>query len=160
MNKEKNASIQIRVENHAFMQEIRRMFNEEGRKSVTFVVRGISMNPFLASGRDKVVLVPPRTPQIGEVVLAEIKERTYALHRVSAVKEGVYTMQGDGNPLSMTEQFTQENIVGIAEAFIRKGERVETSSRKWRWYSSCWMTLRPLRRILLAVYRRIIVKIF
>ena len=160
MSKGNNASTQIRVENHAFMQEIRRMFNEEGRKSVTFVVRGISMNPFLVSGRDKVVLVPPRTPQIGDVVLAEIKERTYALHRVIAVKDGVYTMQGDGNPISMTERFTQENIVGNAEAFIRKGKRVETSSRKWRRYSSCWMAVRQLRRILLAVYRRIIVKLF
>ena len=102
MSKGNNASTQIRGENHAFMQEIRRMFNEEGRKSVTFVVRGISMNPLLVSGRDMVVLVPPRTPQIGDGVLAEIKERTYALHRVIAVKDGGYTMQGDGNPISMT----------------------------------------------------------
>ena len=147
-----------RVDNHTFMQEIRRMFNEEGRKSVTFVVRGSSMNPFLVSGRDKVVLIPPRKPKTGDVVLAEIMERTYALHRVIDIKDGVYTMQGDGNCLSSTEQFTEDKIVGIAEAFIRKGKPVRTDSRKWRMYSCIWKTLKPFRRILLAIYRRIIVK--
>ena len=148
-----------RVDNHSFMQEIRRMFNEEGRKSVTFVVRGASMNPFLASGRDKVILAPPRSPKIGDVVLAEFKERVYALHRVIDFKDGTYTMRGDGNPLSMTELFTEEKIVGIAEAFIRKGKRIDTTSTKWRLYSSTWKTLSPFRRVLLAIYRRIIVKI-
>lgn len=148
-----------RVDNHSFMQEITRMFNEEEYKSVTFVVRGTSMNPFLVSGRDKVILAPPRTPKIGDVVLAEFKERVYALHRVIDFKNGTYTMRGDGNPLSMTEQFTEEKIVGIAEAFIRKGKRVDITSPKWRLYSSTWKALRPSRRILLAIYRRIIVKI-
>ena len=64
-----------RVNNHLFMQEIRRLFNEEGKKSVTFIVRGFSMRPFLENGRDKVILVPPRKPKIGDVVLAEIMEK-------------------------------------------------------------------------------------
>ena len=158
MMKVSGGSSHKRVDNHTFMQEIRRMFNEEGRKSVTFVVRGSSMNPFLVSGRDKVVLIPPRKPKTGDVVLAEIMERTYALHRVIDIKDGVYTMQGDGNCLSSTEQFTEDKIVGIAEAFIRKGKPVRTDSRKWRMYSCIWKTLKPFRRILLAIYRRIIVK--
>ena len=159
MMKVSGGSSHKRVDNHTFMQEIRRMFNEEGRKSVTFVVRGSSMNPFLVSGRDKVVLIPPRKPKTGDVVLAEIMERTYALHRVIDIKDGVYTMQGDGNCLSSTEQFTEDKIVGIAEAFIRKGKPVRTDSRKWRMYSGTWKALRPFRRILLAIYRRVIIKI-
>ena len=159
MMKVSGGSSRKRVDNHTFMREIRRMFNEEGRKSVTFVVRGSSMNPFLVSGRDKVVLIPPRKPKSGDVVLAEIMERTYALHRVIAIKDGVYTMQGDGNSITSTEQFTEDRIVGIAEAFIRKGETVRTDSLKWRMYSCIWKALRPFRRILLAIYRRIIIKI-
>ena len=136
MSRAATASIHKRVENHTFMQEIRRLFNEEGRKSVTFVVHGISMNPFLVGGRDKVVL-----------------------HRVIKIEGDTYTMQGDGNCLSSTEQFTEDKIVGIAEAFIRKGKPVRTDSRKWRMYSSTWKALRPFRRILLAIYRRVIIKI-
>ncbi len=136
------------------MQEITRVFNQ-GKKSVTFVVRGFSMRPFLEDGRDKVILAPPREPKIGDVVLAEVKEETYALHRVIKIADGVYTMRGDGNPLWMTEQFTQDKIVGIADGFIRKGKEVSTGSRKWRYYSAIWNVLKPLRRILLAIYRRI-----
>ena len=146
---------QKKVDNHLFMQEIKRMFNEEGKKSVTFVVRGYSMRPFLEDARDKVVLIPPRTPQKGDVVLAEISDRRYALHRVIKIENGIYTMRGDGNPLWMTEQFTQDKIVGMAAGFIRKGKRVNTDSRKWRLYSAIWNILKPFRRILLAIYRRI-----
>lgn len=143
-----------KIENHLFMTEIRKAFGEDGMKNVTFVVRGFSMQPFLWNGRDKVVLVPPRKPQKGDVVLAEVAKRRYALHRVIDEKDGIYTMQGDGNPTWMTEQFKEENIVGIADAFIRKGKYVSLKSRKWRWYSTLWMTLRPLRRIILGIYRR------
>jgi hypothetical protein len=146
---------QKRVNNHLFMQEIRRMFNEEGKKSVTFVVRGYSMRPFLEDARDKVVLIPPCTPKKGDVVLAEISEKRYALHRVIKVENGIYTMRGDGNPLRMTEQFTQDKIIGLADGFIRKGKFVSTDSRQWRCYSAVWNILKPLRRILLAIYRRI-----
>lgn len=145
-----------KVDNHLFMQEITRMFRQQGKKSVTFVVRGYSMRPFLEDGRDKVILTPPRPPKKGDVVLAEVRERTYALHRVIRIDDnGTYTMRGDGNPLSMTEQFTLDKIIGIADGFIRKGKFVSTGSRKWRWYSATWEALKPLRRILLAIYRRI-----
>lgn len=146
---------QKRVNNHLFMQEITRMFRQEGKKSVTFIVRGFSMRPFLDDGRDKVVLAPPREPKIGDVVLAEISEKRYALHRVIKVENGIYTMRGDGNPLRMTEQFTQDKIIGLADGFIRKGKFVSTDSRQWRCYSAVWNILKPLRRILLAIYRRI-----
>ncbi|MBO5807052.1 MAG: S24/S26 family peptidase [Bacteroidaceae bacterium] len=145
----------IRVNNHLFMEEIRRMFNEKGKSSVTFVVRGYSMRPFVEHERDKVILVPPRTPKVGDVVLAEIAAKRYALHRVIKIKDGIYTMQGDGNPTSLVEHFTEEKIVGIAHAFIRKGKVVPLTSRKWRIYSTVWRVLKPMRRLLLAVYRRL-----
>lgn len=144
-----------KVNNHAFMLEIKRLFEEGKKKSVTFVVRGFSMRPFLDDGRDKVILVPPRTPKVGDVVLAEIAEQRYALHRVIKIENGVYTMRGDGNPLSLKEQFTEEKMVGIAYGFIRKGKKVSTTSLKWRCYSAVWRLLTPLRRVLLAIYRRV-----
>lgn len=151
--KEKHCLIQ--VENHLLMQEITRMFNEKGKQSVTFVVRGYSMRPFLEDRRDKVMLIPPRTPRVGDVVLAAIGEKVYALHRVIKIEDGIYTMRGDGNPLSMKEQFREADIIGIAQAFIRKGKVVPTAGFKWQVYSFAWKMLTPFRRILLAIYRRI-----
>ncbi|MBO7193091.1 MAG: S24/S26 family peptidase [Bacteroidaceae bacterium] len=146
---------QKKVNNHLFMQEITRMFREQGKKSVTFIVRGFSMRPFLEDGRDKVILVPPREPKIDDIVLAEVREQTYALHRVIKIENGTYTMRGDGNPLRMTEEFTYDKIIGLADGFIRKGKRVSTNSLKWRTYSAMWNITKPFRRILLAIYRRI-----
>lgn len=145
----------VRVNNHLFIQEIKRMFNEKGKKSVTFVVRGFSMRPFIEHERDKVILVPPRRPKVGDVVLAEIAKKRYALHRVIKIDGDRFIMQGDGNPTRLTETFTMEDVVGIAEAFVRKGKVVPVTSHKWRYYSTAWRLLKPMRRILLAIYRRI-----
>ena len=145
---------QIKVNNHLLMKEITALFNA-GRESVTFTVRGYSMRPFLEHERDKVVLVPPRTPHIGDVVLAEVGKERYALHRVIATDGKRYIMRGDGNPLKMKECFTEENMIGVAKAFIRKGKTVETGSLSWKFYSATWESLKPFRRILLAIYRRI-----
>lgn len=147
---------EIKVNNHVFMQEIRRMFNEKGKNSVTFVVRGYSMRPFIEHERDKVILSPPRTPKLGDVVLAEIADKRYALHRVIKIEGDTYTMQGDGNPTRMTETFTEEKIIGIADAFIRKGRIVATNSSKWKVYSTVWKFLKPFRRVILAIHRRLV----
>lgn len=149
-----NANRHIQIENHLFMQEITRMFMM-GKQSVTITVRGYSMRPFLEDRRDKVILTPPRTPKIGDVVLAAVAKERYAMHRVISIRENVYTMQGDGNPNSMTEQFTSDDIIGIAQAFIRKGKTITTDSFRWRAYSCVWHILKPMRRILLGIYRRI-----
>ena len=146
---------QIEVENSLMMQEITRMFSTMGKKSVTFTVRGYSMRPFLEDRRDKVILTPPRKPRKGDVVLAQTGDGTYALHRVIRIDSNGYTMQGDGNPTYMTERFTYADIIGIADAFERKGKIYRTDGRTWRTYSAIWRALKPFRRILLALYRRI-----
>lgn len=151
---------QIKIDNRIFMQEVARRFHEDGRKSVTFTVYGISMHPFLGNGRDKVVLAPPAEPRIGQVVLAEVQPQRYALHRIIRIDGTTITMRGDGNPLAMTEQFTADKLVGTAEGFIRKGKYVSTDSKLWRYYSAIWQACNPVRRLLLIIYRRIILKIF
>ena len=149
------SSKKIQIENCMLMQEITKLF-DSGKESVTIVVRGYSMRPFLEHERDKVVLVPPRTPRVGDVVLAEISKKRYALHRVIKIEDEIYTMRGDGNQLCLKEQFTEKDIIGVAKAFIRKGKAVTTDSLKWKAYSFAWNLLRPARRILLAIHRRII----
>ena len=145
-----------KIDNITFIGEVSKMLNKEGRKSVTFTLRGYSMRPFLENGRDKVILIKPQKPQIGQVILAEFEPKKSALHRIIKVEGNIITMRGDGNSLSQTETFTADKIVGTAIAFIRKGKRVNTTDRKWKIYSTLWKALTPLRRILLGIHRRII----
>lgn len=143
-----------RIPNSEYAAQIVRLFKEKSCERITFRVYGYSMRPFIENGRDQVELVPPQKPQIGQVVFAEVAPKTYALHRIIGIDGNIITMRGDGNRLSQTESFTADKIIGTASAFIRKGKRIETDSRKWRIYSRIWEFLKPIRRVLLAIYSR------
>lgn len=124
--------------------------------TVTLRLFGNSMLPFLHDGRDKGLLTAPQTPHVGEPILARVAPDTYVLHRIVAIDGDQLTLLGDGN--LATEHCTVSDIQASVVGFYRKGsthlDRVD--GRKWRIYSAIWMFLRPIRRYLLAIYRRII----
>lgn len=124
--------------------------------TVTLRLFGNSMLPFLHDGRDKALLAAPRTPRVGEPVLAEIAPHRYVLHRVVEVDGDRLTLLGDGN-LSV-EQCRKSDIIASVIGFYRKGRaRLDCiDGTKWRIYSAVWMSLRPVRRFLLAIYRRLV----
>ena len=67
--------------NDVIIPEIARLLDEG--HSVTLTLRGVSMRPFLEDGRDKTILTKPSKPvRVGDVVLAEVSSRRYALHRI------------------------------------------------------------------------------
>ena len=120
----------------------------EGR-DVELTVKGNSMLPFLVNERDSVVL--RKLPQVekGDVVLAEITRGHYVLHRVRAVDGERLTLMGDGN-VRGTESCTRADVLGTAVAFIRPdGKRRKPGKAR------LWRALRPIRRYLLFIYRRI-----
>lgn len=125
----------------------------------TLTLRGYSMRPFLEDGRDVGLLVPmnPDEVKVGDVVLCEFQPKRYALHRVIAVRNDDFDMLGDGN---LTPEYgcPKSGIIARAEGFYRKGRKELDSvdGRKWRVYSFMWMRLRPIRRYLLYIYRKII----
>ena len=149
----------IALPNALFIPEIKRAIDEG--HTTTFRVRGYSMRLFLEDRRDKVVLAPCKEVKVGDVVLAEIQKDKYVLHRVIQ-KEGEHlTLMGDGNVYG-TETCNTSNVIGIAIGFLRKGRNVmdTTDGKKWKIYSFFWLRLKPIRRYILAFYRRIWIKIF
>lgn len=149
----------IALPNALFIPEIKRAIDEG--HTTTFRVRGYSMRLFLEDRRDKVVLAPCKEVKVGDVVLAEIQKDKYVLHRVIQ-KEGEHlTLMGDGNVYG-TETCNTFNVIGIAIGFLRKGRDVmdTTDGKKWKIYSFFWLRLKPIRRYILAFYRRIWIKIF
>ena len=85
---------------------------------VTILLRGISMQPLLRNGKDKVTLAPigDHILQKGDVVLFHIDtpQPVYLLHRIIKIEGDRYTMQGD-NCVSK-EVATRDAIVGIRHA--------------------------------------------
>ena len=131
-------------------------------KTVTFRVHGFSMRPFLDNGRDEVILDAPNREELkrGDVVLAEIAPQVYVLHRLIHRDGDYLTLKGDGNAYG-TESCQVKDVIGIAIGFLRKGRTTPdlVTSKKWRIYSALWMRLDPIRRWLLAIYRRTFLKL-
>lgn len=153
-SKFKAQSSKISLHNAEFLPEVVSLL-EQGH-TVTLPLRGISMRPFLEDGRDKALLVKAERPEVDDAVLAEISPQTYVLHRVWAIDGDAVTLLGDGN-LS-PEHCRLSDVKGVVVAFYRKGrtQADRTDGRKWLAYSWLWRRLRPVRRYLLAIYRRTI----
>lgn len=146
----------IEVPNKVLIGEVRRVLDQG--KSATFRVKGFSMRLFLDNNRDLVKLEkrPAESIQVGDVALAEVAPEHYVLHRVIKREGSHLTLMGDGN-IAGTESCEDADVVGIATAFYRKGRTKPdlVTGRKWRIYSFVWLRLKPLRRIILGVCRRL-----
>ena len=126
----------------------------EGAK-VTFTPQGVSMLPFIRGGRDSVVLVRPVNMRNGDIVLAQTGPAVYVLHRIVEMKGENLTLMGDGN-LSGVEKVRCDNVLALVETVIRDGKKVDCRSRSHRCKAEIWRMMKPVRRYLLAVYKRII----
>ena len=142
------------INNDIFFPRIAELIREG--HSVTIQVKGFSMRPYIENCRDKVVLSACSRVNVGDVILAKVSDGRFVLHRVVKKNGDNITLQGDGN-VAGTEGCHTSDVVGRAEAFIRKGrEKPEsTSGLKWKFYSMIWMNLVFMRRYLLAFYRLI-----
>ena len=120
----------------------------EGREAV-ITPTGNSMLPFIRDGRDRVVLRRLDEIAVGDIVLMHTGGR-YVLHRVIGIDGEQITLMGDGN-LKSVEQGTRAEIVGTVTEIIRPDGR---SIRPGK--GRLWRALKPVRRYILAIYRRLI----
>ena len=132
-------------------EAIRRTANEEG---VTLPVNGHSMLPFVVGWRDCVILQKPRQPKVGDVVVAWVEGRRYVLHRIIRIEGDRVTLMGDGN-LKETEHCRLEDVKALATHVVDVKGRTHDLYSKWRRCTAkVWWYIRPMRRYLLAIYRR------
>ena len=157
-NQHKTETRTIEIPNAILIPEIIK-YLEQGH-TVTLPLKGFSMRPFLESNRDMALLTSPKNIKVGDPVLAEIAPKQYVLHRIININGEHVTLLGDGN--LTPEHCLLSNIKASIDGFYRKGRKKldRTDGRKWKLYSNIWMALRPLRRWLLAFYRRIWIPIF
>lgn len=139
----------LQVDNAEFLPHVKALINEG--HSITLPLRGYSMRPFLKDGRDKALLAAPENISVDDVVLAEVREGVYVLHRIVAISGKQITLLGDGN--ITPEHCLAENICAKAIGFYRKGRTMpdSTNGMKWKLYSALWKRLRPVRRYLLFI---------
>lgn len=126
----------------------------ENGESVTLPVNGHSMLPFIVGWRDCVILQKPDQPKVGDVVVARIDGGRYVLHRIIRIEQDCVTLMGDGN-LKETEHCRSGDVKALATHVVDvKGHTYDLYSKSQRWATKVWWHVRPMRRYLLAIYRR------
>lgn len=142
----------VTVANEELLSEVVKLLSEGN--SVTIKAKGNSMLPFIVGDRDSVVLQRKDTFAIGNIVLAKIAPKHYVLHRIMQMNDDNVSLMGDGN-LKGIEKCSTSNVCGYAIAIIHKGKEIDCNSKKELLKAKIWRTLLPIRRYLLAIYRRI-----
>lgn len=126
--------------------------------AVTMLVKGRSMLPFILGGQESAVLTKPGEIKTGDVVLARIDDRRYVLHRVMDVSADRVVLMGDGN-IRGQEVCRPEDVLARADEIVGadgKHRRLDTPRQKRR--ARIWRRLLPVRRWLLAIYKRTIIR--
>lgn len=123
-------------------------------KRVTLPVSGRSMLPFVIGGVESLELIKEEKLQSGDVVLAWVNNSHYVVHRIIKIENDVVSLMGDGN-IGDVEQCLLSEVEAKAEYFVDihgKRHYLYTPGRKIA--VSIWKSLLPIRRWLLAIYRR------
>lgn len=126
--------------------------------AVTMLVKGRSMLPFILGGRESAVLTQPGEIKTGDVVLARIDGRRYVLHRVMEVSDDRVVLMGDGN-IRGQEVCRPGDVLARADEVVGadgKHRRLDTPRQRRR--ARLWRRLLPVRRWLLAIYKRTIIR--
>lgn len=144
------------IPNAILLGEVERLL-EEGRK-VTILVKGNSMLPFITGGKDSVELEKCQEYQSGDIVLAEVSKGHYVLHRIISIEGNEpgakVVLMGDGN-ICGTEHCCRKHITGRVNKIIKKNKEIDPNTPEERKKARLWKRLFPVRRWILAIYKRI-----
>ena len=123
--------------------------------TVTFPVTGQSMLPFIIGGKESVILHRPGLIDVGDVVLAWVDGNRYVVHRIIKLDYDRVTLMGDGN-VAVTEHCRLNDIKARVTHVVSADNKKRDLYSRWRVLAAkLWYWLRPIRRYLLAIYRRI-----
>ena len=143
----------IELPNDILLSEVTSLLKEG--KDVIIPTKGNSMLPFIRGERDSVNLRLLDTLEEGDIVLAQIRPGVYVLHRVWSLDGDCVTLMGDGN-LRGVEKCRRCDVSGTVMTILKDGGReVDCRSAGARRRAAAWRRLKPFRRIILGIYRRI-----
>jgi len=137
------------IDNGILLAEVGRLLSVGD--DVILRAKGNSMLPFIHGDKDSVLLRKYPSVAVGDIILGEIAPSHYVLHRVIRMEGDVITLMGDGN-LRGVETLSKDNVIGTVVEIIKpSGKRVKPND------GSFWRKLKPFRRIILGIYRRIVI---
>lgn len=137
----------LKIPNIDLLEECIELLNEG--KTVLLTAKGDSMLPFIRD-REKIILQKAETYRRGDIVLARTDNGTTVLHRIIRTGNGTATLMGDRN-LRKKEKCPSSGIKGkVISISGKRGIRL-TSSWRHRFLSWIWLSMLPVRKILVKI---------
>lgn len=128
---------------------------EQGH-SVSMMVSGSSMNPFLCHHRDVIYFEKPdRALKAGDMVFYRRENGQYVMHRiVRAGKNGEFDLIGDAQT-SIEHGVKRDQIFALVTKVKRKGQEIVPGDFRWFFFARIWPLLIPFRRPIMAGYAKV-----
>lgn len=140
-------------EDYPILEEAIRLVGEG--ISVTMPADGKSMLPFIIGGEESVIMEKAARVRRGDVVLAWVDDHRYVIHRIIAITGNHVTLMGDGNRAGREHCLLTDIKARVTHVVDKQGHK-RFLYTWWRNIGArCWYLLLPIRRYLLAIYRRI-----
>ena len=122
---------------------------------------GTSMEPLFRTHRDVVVItVPSRPLKKYDVVLYEVSDGSFFLHRIIKVTKDAYLIRGDNT--FVLERVAKDAVIGVLSSYTRKGKKHSVEDLGYKLYSGFWTFIYPLRllkrktrSLLSKIYRKL-----
>lgn len=141
----------IVLPNNVLLDNVVNLINENNNVKIN--VKGRSMSPFIIDNIDKVILEKCDSPQKYDIVLAKTFDKKYVLHRIYEIDKNKITLMGDGN-IKGKEYCYITDIGGKAIYIEHNGKLIDCNSQRELIKAKIWRLLLPIRRYLLAIWRR------
>ena len=141
------------MNDNGFIEEALRLVQKG--VTVTFPVTGQSMLPFIIGGKESVILHAPGLTAVGDVVVARVDGNRYVVHRIINIDGDRVTLMGDGN-VKGTEHCLLKDVKARVTHVVSADNKKRDLYSRWRVRAAkLWYWLRPIRRYLLAIYKRL-----
>ena len=128
-----------------------RALAEEGR-TVSMLIAGNSMSPFLCHKRDYIYFTKPdRELRRGDMVFYQRDTGQYVMHRICRKKKDGYYIVGDGQS-EVEGPVRREQIFARIVRVKRKGKLLGPGDFWWEFFEHVWTRLIPERRMLTRLY--------
>lgn len=123
-------------------------------KEVSLTITGNSMAPFMAHGRDEILISPPDGCwKKGDMAFFRRINGQYVMHRICRVDgEGNCFFVGDAQQI-IEGPVRPEQIFGKITKVNRKGKWIGPGDFWWEFFEHVWINIIPLRPACWKIYR-------
>ena len=124
---------------------------EEG-KTVSMLIAGSSMSPFLCHNRDYIYFTKPeRELRRGDMVFYQRDSGQYVMHRIYRKAAEGYYMVGDAQT-QIEGPLRRDQIFALVVKVKRKGKLIRPGDFWWEFFEHVWLRIIPVRKLIEKVY--------